>query len=115
MLKMKKLLFIPLILFPFFAFAGEVQDIDLHIKDHKFDPEIIEVEEGVKIRITVYNDDSTIEEFDSVDLKREKIIPGKSKAKVILAPLKAGEYHFIGEFHEETAKGKIVVISKDKT
>ncbi len=106
---MKKLLFILVSLFSFSTFASEIQQVDLHIKDHKFDPEIIEVKEGSRIVITIYNDDTTIEEFDSSDLKREKIIPGKSKAKVILAPLKAGEYHFLGEFHEDTARGKIVV------
>lgn len=115
MLKMKKLLFIIFLAsLPFSTLAAEMQDLDLHIKDHKFHPEILEAQEGAKIRITVYNDDPTIEEFDSIDLKREKIIPGKSKTKVILAPLKPGEYHFIGEFHEETAKGKLIIKPKDE-
>lgn len=88
---------------------GEIYEADLYIKDHKFDPEIVEVPVGRKIRLTVHNMDSTIEEFESTELKREKIIPGKSKARVILAPLEVGEYKFFGEFHEETAQGKIVV------
>lgn len=96
---------------------NKVLDIDIYIKDHKFEPDIIEVQTGVKLRVTVHNLDSTIEEFDSQDLKREKIIPGGSKAKIIIAPLKAGEYHFVGEFHDETAKGKFVVtepVSQDQ-
>lgn len=94
--------------------AFGVYEVDLYIKDHKFDPEVLEVPAGEKIRITVHNMDSTIEEFESIELKREKIIPGKSKARVILAPLDEGEYKFFGEFHEETAQGKIVATKKEE-
>ncbi len=90
------------------AYAGFLE-VDLIIKDHKFEPEILELPAGKKIRITVYNKDNTIEEFESFDLKREKIVLANSKARVILAPLKPGEYKFFGEFHEETAQGKIIV------
>lgn len=84
-------------------------EVDLFIKEHKFSPDILKLPAGKKIIITIHNQDSTIEEFESIDLKREKIIFGNSKARVILAPLQPGEYKFFGEFHEETAKGKIIV------
>lgn len=87
----------------------EVLTAELHIKDHRFVPDIIELPAGKKIRLVIYNDDETIEEFESIDLKREKIIPGKSSTVIILAPLKAGEYKIFGEFHEDTAQGKIIV------
>lgn len=93
--------------------ASDIVEVDLFIKDHKFHPEILELPAGKKVRITVHNQDATIEEFESIDLKREKIVLGKSKTRVILAPLKPGEYKFFGEFHAETAQGKIVV--KEKT
>lgn len=91
----------------------KVHEVQINIKNHTFEPDIIEVPSGTKLRVTVHNMDSTIEEFESFDLKREKIIPGGSKARIILAPLKPGEYHFIGEFHEETAKGKFVVVESE--
>jgi plastocyanin len=93
------------------AFA-DVVEVDLVIENHKFEPNILELPAGKKIRITVHNNDSTIEEFESIDLKREKIILGKSKARIVLAPLKPGEYKFFGEFHEDTAQGIIVVKEK---
>lgn len=89
-------------------------EVDLIIKDHKFEPEILELPAGKKIRITVYNQDDTIEEFESIELKREKIVLAHSKARIILAPLKPGEYKFFGEFHEETAQGKIIVKEKQE-
>ena len=84
-------------------------EVDLHIKEHKFYPETLKLPSGRKIRIKVHNHDATIEEFESFDLKREKIIRGNSSAVVILAPLKPGIYKFFGEFHEETAQGEIIV------
>lgn len=84
-------------------------EIDLYIQDHKFNPDVLEVPAGKKIVITLHNLDPTIEEFESLDLKREKIILGNSSVKIILAPLPNGEYKFFGEFHEKTAQGKIIV------
>lgn len=83
-------------------------EVELVIKDHKFIPEIIEVPVGVKIKIIVHNQDNTVEEFESIDLKREKIVPGNAKIKVVLAPLKAGEYKFFGDFYKETAQGTLI-------
>ena len=89
--------------------ATEVVEREIIIKNHKFEPDIIEVQAGVKIRLTIHNRDSTIEEFDSPDLKREKIIPGNSTAYIVLAPLKPGKYFFMGEFHASSAKGYLVI------
>ena len=116
---MKKFIVSQLLLWTFFMSnianaASDIIEVDLFIKDHKFEPEILELPAGKKIRITVHNQDATIEEFESIDLKREKIVLGKSKTRVILAPLKPGEYRFFGEFHEETAQGKIVVKEKSE-
>jgi plastocyanin len=95
------------------AFASFFE-VDLIIKDHRFNPEILELPAGKKIRITVHNQDDTIEEFESIDLKREKIVLAHSTARVILAPLKPGEYKFFGEFHEDTAQGKIIVTEEQE-
>jgi hypothetical protein len=92
------------------AYADDTKiEVDLVIKDHKFFPDTLILPAGKKIIITVHNQDPTIEEFESIDLKREKVILGNSQAKVILAPLQPGEYKFFGEFHEKTAQGKLVV------
>lgn len=89
--------------------STDILEVDLYIKDHKFTPNVLELPADRKIRITVHNQDTTIEEFESFDLKREKIVLGRASIKIILAPLKPGEYKFFGEFHEETAQGKIIV------
>lgn len=82
---------------------------EIAIKNHRFVPDVIEAPAGRKIKLIVHNQDKTIEEFESHDLKREKIVPGGRKINVILAPLKPGKYHFFGEFHEETANGYLII------
>ena len=81
---------------------------DLTIEKHQFHPSVLEVPTGEKIILIVHNNDTTTEEFESHDLHREKIILGKSKAKIILGSLKPGTYHYFGEFHQSTAQGSIV-------
>ena len=90
------------------AFA-EVEYIDLQIKEHKFIPEVIYSTADAVIKIRVSNFDQTVEEFESYDLKREKIVPAGGKIIVTVGPLKPGEYSFFGEFHESTAQGKLVI------
>ena len=80
----------------------------LTIKDHKFDPAILEVPAGAKIKLLVRNQDSTAEEFDSYALNREKVIPAGGEGIVFIGPLDPGTYEFMGEFHADTAQGKVV-------
>jgi hypothetical protein len=104
----KKRLFLIFLLTIFFTHISidsedDAIKVDLRIKDHKFMPDVIEIPADKKIDITVYNDDLTIEEFESLDLKREKIVLGNSSIKIVLAPLAPGEYRFFGDFHQESA------------
>lgn len=78
------------------------------IKNHKFEPAELTVPVGKRIRLIVDNQDPTPEEFESHSLKREKVIRGSAKATILIGPLKAGTYDFVGEFNEATAKGKII-------
>lgn len=90
------------------ALAAE-ETFQLTIKNHRFDPVELEVPAGKRVKLIVHNADPTPEEFESHDLKREKVIPGGTKATIYIGPLTAGIYKFVGEFNEETAKGQIVV------
>lgn len=90
------------------AQAHAAEEFTVTIKDHKFTPDVVEVPAGEKVKLLVINDDPTPEEFESHELKREKIIKGNSKAIIMIGPLEAGEYPFFGEFNEATAQGKII-------
>ena len=90
------------------AAAARADDYVLTIKDHRFTPTEIKIPANKRVQITVVNEDPTPEEFESHEMKVEKVIPGKSKAVVRVGPLKPGRYPFFGEFHEATAKGTLV-------
>jgi len=80
----------------------------LTIKDHRFEPSELRVPANQPARLTVKNLDPTPEEFESKPLHIEKVVPGNSEASFTLRPLKAGRYKFVGEFHEDVAKGEVV-------
>jgi hypothetical protein len=80
----------------------------LVIKDHKFQPTEIEIPAGKKIALIVKNEDPTPEEFESNELRREKVIPGGQQVTVYIGPVKAGKYEFFGDFNPKTARGHIV-------
>lgn len=103
---MKPLFFIAL-LAPFAAWAADA-DYKIVISKHVFEPAELTIPSGKKIKLTVENKDDTPEEFDSHDLHREKIIPGKGMATINIGPLKPGRYKFEGEFHDKTAQGVII-------
>lgn len=88
--------------------AHAEQTFQLTIKDHKFSPETLEVPANERIKLEVINKDATAEEFESHELKREKVIQGNSTGIVLVGPLKPGSYPFFGEFNEATAKGTLV-------
>jgi len=83
-------------------------EVLLTIEKNRFDPEEIRVKAGAPFVLVVTNKDGAPEEFESHDLKIERVIaPGKT-ARFRIPALKAGSYSFVGEYHEKTAKGRII-------
>ena len=81
----------------------------IEIRNHLFIPQNVTVPEGQKVRLVFINHDSTPEEIDSFDLNREKVIFGQSRGVIFIGPLPAGEYGFFGEYHPNSAVGKVIV------
>lgn len=104
---MKKILISLFTLFSFNAFAA-TNEFLIQIKDHKFQPEIVGVKAGEKFTLIIENLDKTLEEFESDDLRKEKLVGAGKKIKIPVNALKAGEYKFYGDFHQKTAQGKVV-------
>ena len=84
------------------------QELTVTIKNHRFEPTELRVPAGKRVTIYVINDDATPEEFESISMKVEKIIPGKSKGLVRIGPLSPGRYDFFGDFNQDTAKGVVI-------
>jgi plastocyanin len=93
----------------FSASASSETALQLSIKDHRFEPAALTARAGEPIAIVVKNLDATPEEFESKTLKIEKVVAGNGEITVRLRPLKPGRYAFAGEYHEDTAKGELIV------
>jgi len=86
-----------------------VPEFKIEIRNHLFQPDVLKIPAGTKVKLVIYNRDPTPEEFESYELNREKVIPGGRKAIVFIGPLAPGTYPFFGEFNPQTALGTIVV------
>ncbi len=91
------------------ATANDLPEYTLVVKDHVYQPSEIKVPAGTKFKLIVRNEDPTAEEFESTDFNREKIVLPNSSSIVFVGPLRAGTYGFFGDFHQATAKGRLIV------
>jgi len=83
-------------------------EIALAIEQHKFTPAEIKVKAGQPFVLVITNKDATPEEFESKELRVEKVVPGNKTLKVRMGALKPGTYKFFGEYNEKTAQGVII-------
>lgn len=88
--------------------AGAPPEIALTIEKNRFDPEEIRVKAGAPFVLVITNKDGAPEEFESTDLRIEKVIPASKTLRLRMPALTAGAYGFIGEYHAKTAKGRII-------
>ncbi|MGB5627186.1 MAG: cupredoxin domain-containing protein [Woeseiaceae bacterium] len=91
------------------ASLAATPEFELEIRNHLFHPDTLVIPANTKVKLIIYNRDTTPEEFESYELNREKVILGGRKAIVFVGPLPPGEYPFFGEFNPQTALGTIIV------
>jgi plastocyanin len=95
-------------LLPVAALAADAE-VMLSIKNNRFSPAEVRVPAGKKIKLVLDNQDASAEEFESYELNREKVVPGNSRGFIFIGPLAPGRYPFFGDFHQQTARGVVVV------
>ena len=92
--------------------AGWAQDLPtfkLVARDGKWFPEGLEIQANTRFRLEITNQNAGPEEFESKELRKELVLaPGVTRV-LVFAPMKPGTYPFFGEFHPQTARGRIVV------
>jgi len=105
---MKKIL-LPLLLGVSLPALAGMPTFEIEIKDHQFIPAEIEIPADQQVKLVVKNLDDSSEEFEGEDFHAEKIISGHGQATILVGPFSPGSYEFVGEFHQDTAKGELVV------
>lgn len=91
------------------AGAQELPTFQLSIRAGRFYPDTLEVPARTKFRLLIKNEGPGPEEFESVELRKEKVLAPGASSFLIFQPLPPGSYKFYGEFHPETAQGRLIV------
>jgi len=91
------------------ATAESLSSYELVASEGRLTPDILHVPAGQRFKIVVRNEGHDAIEFESTDLKKEKVLAPGATSFVVIAPLKPGSYRFFDEFHPDTGQGRIVV------
>ncbi len=89
--------------------ARAADPVRLVLKDHQFAPAQVTVAANQRFRIEVSNQDATPAEFESSDLRAEKIVVAGGSISLMAGPLKPGTYTFFDDYHPDSAKGTMIV------
>jgi hypothetical protein len=92
------------------ATAAELPTFAITIKDGRIEPPRLEIPAGTKVKLTIRNEGPGPAEFESEDLRVEKVLAPGATSFVVLPPLKPGTYQAFDEFHPAT--GVMVIVAK---
>ncbi|NVZ15036.1 cupredoxin domain-containing protein [Pseudomonas sp. D8002] len=93
------------------AAAQADQLVTLVIQNHTFSPSTFEVPAGERFRIQLTSHDESVDEFESYDMKFEKIIVPGNTITVFAGPLHPGTYTFFDDYHPDQAKGTVTAVA----
>lgn len=88
--------------------ADDLPSFTLLIRKGHFEPASITVPANTKFRLLIKNEGPGAEEFESIELHKEKVLAPGASSFLIFQPLKPGTYKFFGDFHPETAQGQFI-------
>ncbi|HEJ9487020.1 cupredoxin domain-containing protein [Proteus sp. GOKU] len=94
------------------VFAAEKYTVELEMKDGELIPQVLEVPAKTPIRIKIRNTGTSPVEFESTQLRKEKVLAPGANSVVVIAPLKPGRYTFFDDFHLSHPQGEIVATEK---
>jgi plastocyanin len=87
--------------------ADAPPEIPLTIENKQFQPAEVKVKAGIPFVLVITNKNAAASEFESKELRVEKVIPAGQTLKVRIKALKAGTYPFVDDFNKQTT-GRIV-------
>lgn len=79
--------------------AKEKFTIELEMNNGELIPPILKVPTKTPVRIKIRNTGTEPVEFESVQLRKEKVLAPGASSIVVIAPLKKGNYTFFDDFH----------------
>lgn len=103
------LLAIPLALLPATAVRAEDDPtFRIEFKDGAVSPPLVEVPANKRFRLELANTGVSPIEFESIELKKEKVVAPGVTSTLVIRTLDPGEYTFFDDFHPGTPSAKLV-------
>jgi plastocyanin len=87
--------------------AAADNEIPLTIEKNQFQPAEVKVKANTPFVLVITNKNPKAAEFESKDLRVEKVIPAGKTVNVRIRALKPGTYAFVDDFNQQ-ATGRIV-------
>ncbi|MBD2810912.1 cupredoxin domain-containing protein [Xenorhabdus sp. Vera] len=88
--------------------ATEKFTVEVEMNNGKITPQVLEVPAKTPIRIKIRNTGTEPVEFESTQLRKEKVLAPGASSVVVIAPLKPGKYTFFDDFHLSHPAGEII-------
>lgn len=90
------------------ARAEEMPVFQIEFKDGVVTPLRLEVPANKPFKINLRNAGKTPAEFESIELRREKVLAPDSTSFIVIRRLDPGEYKFFDEFHPDAPTAVLV-------
>src|SRR5437867_11376624 len=87
--------------------ADAPQEVPLTIEKNQFQPNEVKVKANAPFVLVITNKSAKAAEFESKDLRVEKVVPAGKTVNVRIRALKPGTYSFLDDFNQH-ATGRIV-------
>jgi hypothetical protein len=87
--------------------AADEPTFPIEFRDGTVTPARVEVPAKTRFRLELKNSGKTPAEFESNELKKEKVLAPGTTSSLIIRSLDPGEYRFFDDFHQQ-ARGVIV-------
>jgi uncharacterized protein (DUF58 family) len=88
--------------------AGEDPIFKIEFQDGKVVPQRLEVPANRRFQLNLVNSGDTPAEFESNELRKEKVLAPKSASLLVFRTLDPGEYSFFDDFHPDAPKAVLI-------
>ena len=88
--------------------AADAFPVQLEMKDGELIPGTLTVPANTRIRIEVHNSGNSPAEFESTQMRKEKVLAPGAKSVVVIARLRPGQYSFFDDFHLDHPAGLVI-------
>jgi hypothetical protein len=88
--------------------AEDLPTFRIEAKAGRLHPAMLHVPAGKRIKIEIANLSAEPIEFESLELRKEKVLAPGASSFLVIAPLRPGSYPFFDDFHPDTGRGALI-------